>query len=88
MQIEGYVIPTLKTVHSYPNLYPRFVADAGAIRFILKGANVMAPGLTNEQSHMDDVKAGAIVAIYAHGHEHAVAIGVTTKSTAEIRAEK
>lgn len=47
VQIEGYVIPSLKTVHAYPNLYPRFVADSGAIRFILKGANVMAPGLTN-----------------------------------------
>lgn len=47
MQIEGFVVPSLRTLHSYPNLYPRFVADAGAIRFILKGANVMGPGLTN-----------------------------------------
>ena len=30
---------------------------------------------------MDNVEAGKIVAIYVNGHEHAVAIGVTTKST-------
>ncbi len=47
MQVEGYVIPTLKTVHSYPTLYPKFVTDSGALRFVLKGANVMSPGLTN-----------------------------------------
>lgn len=70
--MEDYVVPTLKTVHSYPTIYPKFVVDSGATRFILKGANVMAPGLTNEQSHMDDVKTGAIVAIYIHGHDHAV----------------
>jgi len=28
-------------------MYPRYTADAGAIKFILKGANLMAPGLLN-----------------------------------------
>lgn len=72
MQIEGFVVPSLRTVHAYPTLYPKFTADTGAIKFLLKGANVMSPGLTNEQSHMDDVKAGSIVAVYVHGHEHAI----------------
>ena len=34
-------------MHQYPDLYPKFIADQGALKFILKGANVMSPGLTN-----------------------------------------
>ena len=48
----------------------------------MKGANVMSPGLTNEQSHMDDVEENTIVSIYVKDHDHALAIGVTAKSTA------
>ena len=36
---------------------------------------------------MDDVPCDAIVAIYAEGKEHALAIGVTTQSTDQIRSE-
>lgn len=44
---HDYCVPPLKTIHSYPDMYPRFTADEGAIKFILKGANLMAPGLVN-----------------------------------------
>ena len=71
---EKHIIPTLKTVHAYPDLYPRFTADEGAIKFMLKGANVMSPGLTNENAAMDDVEKGKIVAIYVKGHDHALVI--------------
>jgi len=37
-------------------MYPRFTADAGAIKFMLKGANLMAPGLLNEQASMEEAK--------------------------------
>lgn len=47
-------MPTLRILHSYPGLYRKFVVDSGAIKFVLKGANVMAPGLLNEQGFMDD----------------------------------
>ena len=45
--IEGVTVPTLKLIHSYPDMYPKFMADAGALKFVLKGANIMCPGLTN-----------------------------------------
>jgi len=28
-------------------MYPRFTVDPGALKFVLKGANIMCPGLTN-----------------------------------------
>ncbi len=39
----------------YPDMYPRFTADPGALKFVIKGANIMCPGLTNELASMQDV---------------------------------
>ena len=54
-------------------------------RFVLSGANIMAPGLTSAGGEMDDVPADSVIAIMAEGKEHALAIGVTTMSTEQIR---
>lgn len=50
--VEEYCVPVLRTLHSYPDMYPRFTADEGALKFLLKGANLMAPGLVNEHASM------------------------------------
>lgn len=70
-----------------PDILPKYRVDRGAIRFVLSGANIMAPGLTSACGSMDDVPVGTVVAIMAQDKEHALAIGVTTKSTADIRSE-
>lgn len=72
--IDEYCVPNLRTLQSYPDMYPRFTADEGAIKFLLKGANLMCPGLLNEQASMAEVEEGAVVSVYVHGHEHCVVI--------------
>ena len=64
---------------------PKFQVDRGAIRFVLSGANIMAPGLTSAGGAMDNVPADTPIAIYAEGKEHALAIGIAMASTTEIR---
>ena len=61
-----------------PDILPKFRVDRGAIRFVLSGANIMAPGLTSAGGEMDDVPAESVVAIMAEGKEHALAIGIST----------
>ena len=51
----------------YPDILPKFQVDRGAIRFVLSGANIMAPGLTSAGGKMDDVPEGTTVAIFAEG---------------------
>lgn len=65
--------------------------DQGAIPFILGGANIMCPGLTNPGGEMpedeDDapgLKEGDGVVIYAEGKEHALAVGVMKMSSAQM----
>ena len=69
-------------------MLPRFQVDKGGVKFIFGGANVMAPGLLTSGGHMDEVEKDTIVAIYGEGKENAIAVGVTTMSTQEIRDTK
>lgn len=99
-QRDGPVLPTLKLVHRYPGLhFKQVTVDKGAIPYLLGGANVMCPGLTNPGGEMppdgvtQDVQGfdvpgvgkGDGVVIYAEGKEHALACGFMTMSSAEIR---
>lgn len=96
---DGPLLPSLKLVHQYPTLeFTRVTVDKGAIPFLLGGANVMCPGLTNPGSEMppDGVEQdeqgfdkpglakGDGVVIYAEGKEYALAVGVMTMSSAEV----
>jgi len=84
---SGPFIPTLRLLHNYPDILPKFRVDRGAIRFVLSGANIMAPGLTSEGGHMDPVPAESVVGIFAEGKEHALAIGIATMSSETIAAD-
>jgi PUA domain protein len=50
---DGPILPTLKLVHKYPTLaFTQVTVDEGAIPFLIGGANVMCPGLTNPGGEM------------------------------------
>lgn len=94
---DGPVLPTLKLVHQYPSAqFTSVTVDKGAISFLLGGANVMCPGLTNpggelpEDTIDDDgsckvgLEKGAGVVVFVQGKEHAIAVGTMTLSSAEV----
>jgi malignant T-cell-amplified sequence len=98
---DGPILPTLKLVHQYypsPLEFTRVTVDKGAIPFLLGGANIMCPGLTNPGSEMPvdgtmqdahgfdepGLKKGAGVIIYAEGKEYAIAVGAMTMDSAEM----
>lgn len=83
------LVPTLKTVHKYPECFQRVQVDRGAIKFVLSGANVMCPGLTSAGAQLpeNNIEEKSIVAIYAEGKEHALALGRLTMSTDDIKAK-
>lgn len=96
---DGPILPTLRVVHKYPSLnFTKVTVDKGAISFLLGGANVMCPGLTNPGAEMPPDGAekdgngfdlpglakGDGVVIYAEGKEHALATGVMTMSSSQM----
>lgn len=84
-QRDGPWIPSIRLIHKYPDMLPTMQVDKGALKFILRGSNIMCPGLTSAGGRMDDVDVGTVVKILVDGREHACAVGVTTMSTTEIR---
>ena len=89
---DGPILPTLKLVHQYPGLHLKAVTvDQGAIPFLLGGANIMCPGLTNPGSYMPEdteegpgVAKGCGVVVFAEGKKYAIAVGVMVMSSAEM----
>ncbi|KAL8667747.1 MAG: hypothetical protein Q9168_007203 [Polycauliona sp. 1 TL-2023] len=45
--MDDPITPHLRIVHQFPSAFPRIRIDRGAIRFVLSGATLMAPGLTS-----------------------------------------
>lgn len=81
---EGPWCPTLKLLHQFPFLLPKQRVDKGAIKFVLSGANIMCPGLTHPNAIMTPCPENTVVAIFAEGKDHALAIGKTIMSTEDI----
>ncbi|EJK74769.1 hypothetical protein THAOC_03538 [Thalassiosira oceanica] len=90
---DGPILPTLKFVHKYPLVeFTKVTVDRGAIPYLLGGANVMCPGLTNVGGEMPadsdegpGLAKGDGVVIYAEGKESALAVGFMKMSSADIR---
>ncbi|ODQ79826.1 hypothetical protein BABINDRAFT_166927 [Babjeviella inositovora NRRL Y-12698] len=82
------LIPSLKIVHKYPTAFPRVQVDRGAIKFVLSGANIMCPGLTSKGAQLpeESLSTDTLVAVFAEGKEHALAIGKLIMSTDDIRS--
>jgi len=86
-QRDGPYMPSLKLLHKYPFILPHMQVDKGAIRFVLSGANIMCPGLTSPGARMTNVEKDTVVAVMAEGKQHALAIGYTKLSAADIQAK-
>ena len=85
---DGPWLPTLRVLHKYPSMMPKMQVDEGAIKFVLRGANVMAPGLTSAGGRVEDgVERGTSVQITAEGCQHACAVGIASLSSEELKAK-
>ncbi|KAL5358267.1 GTP-binding protein YchF [Aspergillus floccosus] len=89
--LDGPPIPHLKLVHAYPDALPTVQIDRGAIRFVLSGAALMAPGLTSPGGRLPDkehaLESGTVVAVKAEGKEEVCLVGVLKVGTEEMKAK-
>ncbi|HNS82854.1 MAG TPA: RNA-binding protein, partial [Methanolinea sp.] len=73
MRLQGMVFPTLRGLLEHPFPSRRVVVDSGAVPFVIKGADVMRPGIT---SISDDVTAGMPVQVVEERHGKPIALGI------------
>lgn len=78
-------------MHAYPAALPTVRIDRGAIRFVLSGAALMAPGLTSPGGRLPEadsqVEEGGVVAVMAEGKELACLVGTLKVGTEEIKSK-
>jgi PUA-domain protein len=83
MDTGDWVFPTLKGTIQFPFPERRVVVDAGAIPYVVNGADVMRPGIV---SVSDDVKIQAPVQIVDERHGKPLAIGIALLDAPDMRA--
>ena len=90
--MDDPIVPHLRIVHAFPDCFKKIGIDRGAIRFVLSGATLMAPGLTSAGGKLPaadaELKQGEIVAIEAEGKEEICLIGQLRMGTEEIKEKK
>ncbi|KAJ5893898.1 hypothetical protein N7495_005589 [Penicillium taxi] len=88
---DGPPIPHLRIIHAFPSALPTVQIDRGAIRFVLSGAALMAPGLTSPGGRLPDaehaLQAGQIVAVKAEGKEEVCLVGALKIGTEEMKSK-
>jgi len=83
MDTGDWVFPTLKGAIQFPFPERRVVVDAGAIPFVVNGADVMRPGIV---SVSDDVKIQEPVQVVDERHGKPLAIGIALLDAPDMRA--
>lgn len=65
---KSILLPHLKLVHRFPQAFPTIRIDRGAIRFVLSGATLMAPGLTSPGGRLPEPREGGDEGPDEEGH--------------------
>ncbi len=76
------LIPTLKLLQTHPSLLKTITIDMNAIKFIINGADVMRPGITNID---DNITKDQPICIIDQTHKKPLAIGISLHTTNELR---
>ncbi len=71
-KIEGKIFPTVKGALKLNPARRKVVVDAGAVKYIINGADVMSPGIVAADP---DIKEGDLVIVAEEAHGKALAIG-------------
>lgn len=83
MEYQDMVFPTLRGAIAHPFSARNVVVDAGAIRFMVKGADVMRPGIVRVS---EDILAGHPVLITEETYGKPLAVGIAEFDAAELEA--
>lgn len=91
--MDDALVPHLRLCHAFPDALPSVGIDRGAIRFVLSGAALMAPGLTSAGGQLprdgeEEIEAGTVVVVKAEGKESVCLVGPLKMGTKEIREKK
>ena len=81
MQTEDRIIPTLKAALKMDITEKYATVDMGAINFVIKGADIMSPGIVDADK---TIEPGETIIVIEEGHKKPLAIGISLISGEEM----
>jgi PUA-domain protein len=78
---EKSLVPSLHTILKNPNMLPKVTIDMPAIPFIMKGADIMRPGITE----FEEFEKGDFVTIVDENNKKSLAVGKMFFSSEEMK---
>ncbi|MFW9976348.1 MAG: DUF1947 domain-containing protein [Candidatus Thorarchaeota archaeon] len=82
-QHEGRMFPTLRALLNNLVDLPRVTVDMGAVKFVVNGADIMRPGITQVD---DRVRENSVVVVVDENHGKPLAVGISLMAADELRA--
>ncbi|MGQ4912916.1 MAG: DUF1947 domain-containing protein [Candidatus Thorarchaeota archaeon] len=79
---NGRMFPTLRALLSGMITIPRVTVDMGAVKYVVNGADIMRPGITEVD---DGIRENSIVAVVDERHGKPLAVGISKMSTQDLR---
>ncbi len=78
---EDFLVPFIERVIDGSVKLPRVVIDLGAVKFIVKGADVMGPGIVE----VDEIPENKIVSVVDEKYKHPIAVGIALRDSRRIK---
>ncbi len=71
--MEDKVFPTINLLTKFPANFKKVVVDMGAIKYLINGADVMAPGIVNADENIEE---GDVVVVVDEKHNKPICVGI------------
>lgn len=84
LKIDGKILPHLKLLLKDSSILPKVTVDMGAIKFVINGADIMRPGITEAE----DFPKGSYVVIVDETHGKPLAVCRSDISSEELMAKE
>ncbi len=85
VELENKEFVTIEAVESFNLRIPRVTVDLGAIPYIAKGADVMAPGIVKIDAEAQE---GNLVAVDDEKHHSIIAVGKLLLPPSKVKSDK
>ncbi|GAB65652.1 hypothetical protein PCYB_071540 [Plasmodium cynomolgi strain B] len=76
--IKNCIFPTVYTLWKFPHIIPCFVIYPPASEFLMKGADLMIPGICKEVDRVEELKDGSVWGVRVFNNPHLFAVGQCT----------
>ncbi|KJP89434.1 hypothetical protein AK88_00877 [Plasmodium fragile] len=73
--IKNDIFPTVYTLWKFPRIIPCFVIYPPASEFLMKGADLMIPGICKDVEHVEELKVGSVWGVRVFNNPHPFAVG-------------